>query len=217
MGSGPRKNVAVGFSSALFLAVVVGGCVVPTDPDPEELTRRVLAVRIDAPSYRLTVNQMMPLQAIPLAAGGVPVEGVPVAWRSQDPQRAIVDGDGRVLGVSPGSVRVSAEAGGATGSILLAIEAPPPPPLSVTLDPSSQTLWVGWSADIVAFITGGPEGSPTFWTCASSNASLVSVRITPSGCRATGVRLGTAVITVTASKGDEVASASVQMTVRSGG
>lgn len=217
MASGPKRTVWVASLSALMQVAVVGGCVVLTDPDPEDLARRVVSVQIDAPSHRLTVDQMMPLQAIPLDGRGVPVEGATVVWRSQNPQRATVDEYGQVFGVSPGSVAVSAEAGGTTGSILLAIEAPAPTPLSVTLDPSSQTLSVGWSADIVAFVTGGPEGSSTFWTCNSSNASLISVRITPFGCRATGVRLGTAVITVTASRGGEVANASVQMTVRSGG
>lgn len=201
----------------LALILMVPGCVVPTEPQEEMQTSRVSSVRIDVPTYRLAVGDVLTLRATPRDARGVPVQGASVYWRSLDPGVALVDHDGRVVGVSPGNVVVTAEAAGATGSVLLAVAPPPQPRFSLTLSPSTQTLWLGWSGDVVVTVSGGPHGTPASWSCISSNPAVLAVSNTQAGCAMTGIRLGTALVRVVAGRGGEFATASVPVTITPAG
>ncbi|MSR22587.1 MAG: hypothetical protein EXR92_03435 [Gemmatimonadetes bacterium] len=74
----------------------------------------------------------------------------------------------------------------------------PPPPLSATFTPSSQTINVGGTADFAVGITGG-EGTAA-WTCTSSGAAATVVVI-ETGCRVKAVSAGSVTITASVTKG----------------
>ena len=203
----------------LFAALAATGCLVVTEPREEESPTEVASVRVEAPADTLRVDSTLVLQAVPLSADGTPIDGLAPSWTSLNPARASVDDVGRVLGISAGSVTIEVRVSGVAGSLSLDVRPnpAPPSPLQVTLTPPTLTLQTGASGDFAVGISGGLEGAQASWTCASSNAGVASVSTTSVGCRATGGAPGSASVTVTVSKGNQLANAGAQVTVVAGG
>ena len=203
----------------LIVALTATGCVVVTEPREDESQTEVASVRVEAPADTVRVDSLLVLQAVPLNAGGTPIDGLAPSWTSLNPGRASVDDVGRVLGISVGSVTIEARVSGVAGSVSLDVRPnpAPPSPLQVTLTPPTLTLQSGASGDLAVGISGGLEGAQASWTCATSNAGVASVTTTSVGCRATGGAPGSASVTVTVSRGNQLANAGAQVTVVAGG
>lgn len=71
-----------------------------------------------------------------------------VTWESRDPRLAVVDGDGVVTPVAPGTARISASQGGVTGSVALIVTGATLETIDVLLD--STTLAAGTHARLAA-------------------------------------------------------------------
>src|SRR6201999_2726224 len=73
-------------------------------------------------------------------ANGNPVTGITFAWATGSNTIATVSGTGVVTGQSVGSTTLTATGGG-RGSAALPRNGTPPPPASVTLAPTSATIY----------------------------------------------------------------------------
>jgi uncharacterized lipoprotein YddW (UPF0748 family) len=98
------------------------------------------AVVLSADSVRLAVGAQAQLTAEVRDAGGQPLAGRAVTWRSGAPTTAGVAG-GTVTGVAAGSTLVIAESGGRadTARVVVVATAPPPPPPALV---EGRALWV---------------------------------------------------------------------------
>ena len=74
----------------------------------------------------------------------------------------------------------------------------------LSVSPSAATVAVGDSIRLVATVVGAPETALA--RCSTSEPSVASVGLTPTGCTAVGESAGTAVITVTARSGVQAAA-----------
>lgn len=90
----------------------------------------------------------------------------------------------------------------------------PPPPLVVSVSPQNQQILVGQTADFTVNISGGADGVAATWTCVSGNTAFVGTAVvTATGCRVTGVAVGSTTVTASVTKGTQSASAGGQITV----
>jgi len=195
----------VAFGAALVLTLVLAAC----DAGPSE--PQVASVRVDAPSPAVVVGETLQLTAVPLDAGGSPIQGLPVIWSSSAEQVLQVDGSGRVTGVSVGSATVRAQVGGVTGSRTL--EVIPVPVASIVVNPPRLEITRGaeflldvtlrdaagnaLSDRVVLFESGNPQVATV-----SVSGQVLGVRVGSTGItvRSGGV---TAVVPVTVLPGDE--------------
>ncbi|MCC6930789.1 MAG: Ig-like domain-containing protein [Gemmatimonadaceae bacterium] len=130
--------------------------------------------------------------------------GRTITWRSANPAIATVDSLGRVMGIAPGVVDVSATTNGKTGTATLTVRDVPVALVSVT--PPSAQLQEGIALQLAAtpYDGGGAAIPRRTATWQSSAPALVSV---DSGGRVTALAQGTA--TITAIIGGTQGSASV--------
>ncbi|MEW5928953.1 MAG: Ig-like domain-containing protein [Gemmatimonadota bacterium] len=106
--------------AALFLLAAAGGCDSPSGPrEPVPST-----VQVAAPDSTLRVGRTLQLAAEVRDAAGKPIPAGSVAWSSSDTTLARVSATGEVTGVRRGSVRITAAAGEATGSVTLRVFSP---------------------------------------------------------------------------------------------
>ena len=183
-GSGPGR---VAFGAALVLTLVLAAC----DSGPSE--PQVASVRVDAPSPAVVVGETVQLSAVPLDAGGSPIQGLSVIWSSSADQVLQVDGSGRVTGVSVGSATARAQVGGITGSRTL--EVIPVPVASIEVNPPQLEITRGdeFLLDVTLRDAAGNELSDRVVLFESGNPQVATVSVIG---RVLGVRAGSTQITV---------------------
>jgi hypothetical protein len=123
----------------LFLAA---GCGSPSGPGD-----RVASVDVTPAGPAVLVGGTVQLTATPRDASGAAVTGVTVSWQSESTGVASVSGTGLVTGVAAGTSRITATAGGRSGSVTATVSEPSPVQLTSI---SPATLQPG----ITATITG---------------------------------------------------------------
>lgn len=155
----------------------------------------VASVRIHPQLPGLAAGETVMLTANPTDRLGTALPGRVVSWTSSDPEVAVVEPDGSLLGVSPGTTRVSASVGAGLAWLELRITAPQVG--SVRLEPSVLMLRTGEDAVLKAIVLGGRGGSltgvPITWE--SSDPTVASVA---GDGRVTAQRFGLARIAATA-------------------
>lgn len=180
--------------SRLLLALALGA--LPVLAACDEPTRETPAaeVMVTGGLPVVEVGDTLHLAAAVLGAGGSELAGRRVEWRSSAPAVATVE-DGVVTGRSVGRATITATAGGASGSLEVAVE---PEVGSILLYPFTTTLAVGATAQVNALplspSSHGLEGVTLRWSTTDP-----AVATADSG-RVRGVGPGTADVVVWAGR-----------------
>ena len=82
-------------------------------------------VAVSAPFTTVEIGQSVQLSAAATDASGSVVQGAVLKWTSSAVAIAVVDGTGLVSARAPGTVTITASAGGAAGSLELTVTPPP--------------------------------------------------------------------------------------------
>jgi trimeric autotransporter adhesin len=161
------------------------------------VTRVPVASVVVAPSLdTLVVLAQLQLTATPQDAAGHPLAGRTITWDGSDDNIATVSSNGRVTALSPGSMTVSATAGGKTGTAtIVVIQAPV---ASVELSPTTQSVVVGQTTPAFTAVTKDAAGHVLTGRTVTFNSDNTGVAtIDQTSGVATGVSQGTAQITAT--------------------
>lgn len=172
-----RPALRLGLALALgALPAALAGCDDPARSEP------VAAVDVTASDTRLAVGQTLQLAIAVRDAGGEEIAGRQVTWTSSNEAVATV-ANGQVTGRAPGSVTITASAGGKQDQVELAVD---PAAARVTLEPDTFRLVVGNTVAIQP---------PTGDALANARARVLAVPRDASG----GVMLGVPVRFTTSS------------------
>ncbi len=106
---------------------------VETPPVATTLTVSPASARLEAP------GQTVRLAAEVRDQNGAPMTGVEIAWSSDSPAVAAVDGDGLVTAVADGAATIAAAAGELSASAAVTVETPPVA-TTLTVSPASARL-----------------------------------------------------------------------------
>ena len=109
---------AQGIGTATITATCEGGrgtATVTVTPAP------VASVEVTPASGSLGVGQTLQLTATPRDSAGAPAAGWTVTWTSGDSAKALVSGGGLVTARAPGTVTISASAGGRSGTATVVV------------------------------------------------------------------------------------------------
>ncbi|MFL5606534.1 MAG: beta strand repeat-containing protein, partial [Gemmatimonadaceae bacterium] len=165
-------------------------------------------VAVQPVSSALAVGQSTTLAATVTDANGTVLTGRLVTWSSSNPSVATVNATtGVVTGVSVGSATITATSEGKTGTAAVTVTAVPV--ASVTVNPTTENLFVGQTAVLSATVkdaNGAVVAVQPTWT--SSNPLVAAVSSTG---LLTAVAPGSA--TITASAGGKSGAASVVVTL----
>lgn len=201
--------------SVALLTLTLAGCgddpVSPPPPPPPPSP--IASVQVSPAEDALLVGQTRQLTAIPRTAGGEILPAPAVGWSSNAAGVATVTAAGVITGLAEGTAIITATIGAKSGSAMITVLRPAPPPPTVArvdLDVTAIDMVEGSSHGFVA-TPRDPDGQPVtglgmIWS--SSHSDIVSVG--PGHGLATALRPGTATITVRV-HGKE-ASATVQVT-----
>jgi len=169
---------------------------------------RIARVEILSTPAPVVVGGATKLNAVARIASGDPRTDVRIDWASNNPSVATVDAAGLVTGLSPGRAKLRATAEGASGEIDIEVAANPVRKLA--LDPRTRNARTG---DVVRFspiaydASDGMVKSPSIrWSVGGEGASIYE------DGAFVAERPGSYVITATS--GDQVATASIVVTPR---
>lgn len=115
----------------------------------------VATVNVTAPAPTLGTGGTMQLAVLLRDATGGPIGDRPVTWTSSDNTIASVTGNGIVTGLRPGTVTISAQSEGITGSVQLAVVTAQSPTITAV---SPETLEPGGTITITGANFGGNPG-----------------------------------------------------------
>lgn len=206
LGPGTGEQTATAQAAGFTVGTFTVTAQAPAPPPPAA----VASVEVTPASGSVAVGGALDLNATARDAAGNVLTGRALGWRSANADVATVDGQGRVVGVKPGTATIIATVEGKTGTAQVTVLAPPPVPVaSVAVQPGSATLVsLGATRQFTAVARDANgnvlAGAPISWT--SSNPGVAQVN---SGGLATAVANGTA--TITARSGD--ASGTATLTV----
>jgi len=158
--------------------------------------------RVDVASIRilphvsvLGVGEELRLQAQATDRLGSSLPGRLVTWTSSTADVAVVESDGRLRGIGPGSARISASIG--AGLAFFELKVSPVALAAIRIEPVALALRTGGVAQLKAIVQsargGLLTGFPIEWE--SSDPAIATV---DAGGAVTGVRFGTARIAATA-------------------
>lgn len=164
----------------------------------------VSSVEVTPEEQTVEVGETASFEAMVLDANENQIDGAEVAWTSSEEETATIDDAGEATGVSPGSVTITAESDGVTGTATLIVSVPV---ASVEVSPDSTELTaIGDTARLTATATdeqgGVIDDAVVTWT--SSDDSIATV---DEAGLVTAEADGTA--TVTAAAGDASGTATV--------
>ncbi|HWJ21686.1 MAG TPA: Ig-like domain-containing protein [Gemmatimonadaceae bacterium] len=168
--------------------------------------KAVGSVTVTPASAKLTVGTSTNLAVALFDAGGQPLTGRDVAWKSSDEAVASVDANGRVTALAPGAAIVTATSEGRSASA--AITVVPVAVGAVSIAPSSAAIVVGQSTQLTANVTD-VNGAPLrdrFVAWSSSNDQIATVS-------SSGLVVARAVGTVTITATVEAKSATASVSV----
>src|SRR5258708_2558285 len=139
-GARHQGRYKAGSDTGKVKVVVKGGgsadtAVVTVTPAP------VAIVVMSSAAVSVVAGQTVQLTATPEDAGGNPLSGRVVTWASTNPGAASINSSGLVSGVAAGAATVSATSEGQSGTVAVAVTAPPV--ASVTASPASAHRRVG--------------------------------------------------------------------------
>jgi trimeric autotransporter adhesin len=156
----------------------------------------VASVSVTPSPDTLVVLQQLQLTATPLDASGNPLTGRTITWDGSNDNVATVSSNGRVTALSPGSMTVSATAGGKTGTATIVVV--DVPVASVELSPTTQSVVVGQNTPAFTAVTKDAGGHVLTGRTVTFNSDNTGVAtIDQNSGVATGVSAGTAHITAT--------------------
>lgn len=170
----------------------------------------VSTVLVTLDSSTLAVSHTAHASAVAKDASGNILTGRAVSWTSDTPAVAAIDPtSGVVIGVSPGTAKLTATVGGTTGTITITITRIPVATVAVTLD--SASLQVGHTAHATAVtmdangnvltgrVVGWSSGTPSVAMIDAATGVITAVTAGPAQITATVEgKTGSATITVTA-------------------
>jgi uncharacterized protein YjdB len=171
--SGGITAVAVGATTIIASAGGASGSVVITVTAPA-----TASVSVTAPQTSLTVGQTVQAVATVRDASGSTIAGATAFWSSSNAAVATVSQSGVITGVAAGSANITASNSGKSGSVAIAVTAPPtsppPPPPSgsvpsaapalpqatvdVSWPSSSRTLYVNAGGNLQAALDSAKRG-----------------------------------------------------------
>jgi uncharacterized protein YjdB len=138
------------------------------------------------------------------------IPGIAVTWSSSDDGIAIVSSAGRVTGVAPGEVTITASAGGQSATATITVdEAPPAPVASIELTPATATVQIGSTVQLAAVARDAAGNILTGRTVAWSSDNQAIATVSESGL-VSGIAAGAA--TITAASEGVSATAAVTVT-----
>ncbi len=211
-----NAGVAQVTTSGAVTAVVPGSTTITVTSEGRSATVGVVVSAVPIASIRITPNQSTLavggdtlLTATALDASGALLTGRAITWSSGAPSVATVSSTGVVTAVGVGTVIVLAQAEGRIGSAAVTVNAPPI--ATVTIAPSSASLDVGGTRDLVATVTDA-NGATVFGRVVLWNASTPAVATVSTTGRVTAVTAGTSTITATVDGKSGTASITVSPT-----
>ena len=113
------RNTARRFGVLVAMGLAVSAC-----DDVSVNPIGVASIEISPRQLELAVGSLIQLSATARAADGSELPGVALQWSSSDPALATVDGSGRVTGLGPGAVAITASSAGAVGSAAVRVDLP---------------------------------------------------------------------------------------------
>lgn len=200
-------------SSGLATAVSIGTAQIVAAVEGKSGSAALTVAPVPVGSITITpttgsviVGQSIQLAAIPRDSAGSVLIGRTVEWRSSDISRAAVSDSGVVVGLSPGSVDITASAEGKTAKANVTVTAVPVAAIALSGVPSP--FFVGRSVQLIARLTDAAgntlTGRKIDWV--SSNSAIASVTDS-------GVVLARAPGTVTISATSEGKIGTAQMVI----
>ena len=134
-----------------------------------------------------------------------------VTWKSDKPEIATVDANGKVTGVKAGeaTITVTTEDGSKTATCKVTVKAATIAVTGVTLNKTATSLLVGGSETLTATVAPADATNKKV-TWKSSDAAVASV---DANGKVTGVKAGEATITVTTEDGAKTATCKVTVTI----
>ena len=136
----------------------------------------VASVLVSPDSLNVPVSATGQLAALVLDSVGNPLTGRSLTWQSGDPAVATVNATGTVSGVAPGTVTVTAAAGGRTGSATVVV--PQPSPGSIVVTPAVDTVVTGATVQLSAVVRDSlgtiVPGAVVGWSTSDATVATVS-------------------------------------------
>jgi uncharacterized protein YjdB len=174
----------------------------------------VASVTVTPASAGVTVGGTRQLAATARDAAGNVLNGRSITWTSTDPTVATVSATGLVRGVAVGNATITAASEGQSGTAAITVSFVPV--ATVTVAPSSTSLFVGGTAQLSATLkdsAGGVlTGRSVTWTSSAAGVAAVSA----SGM-VTGASAGSATITASSEGKNGTAAITVrQASARAG-
>jgi len=189
-------------------------------PPPSPAPVATISVSLSASSIQ--IGQTANATATLYDANGNTLSGRVVAWTSSNVSVATVQANGTVLAIAAGSATIRATSEGKTNSANLSVSAAAPVPVAtVSVSPASASLQVGGTTPLSATTRDGGgnilNGRAIAWSSSNPLVSTVSgsglvTAIAAGSATITALsetKIGTSLITVTASSPPPVATVSV--------
>ena len=201
-----QLGLVTGESEGTVIITATSGGIIGTDtvivtPAP------VASVTLSSPGTHLGVGATIQFSATPRDAQGQPLVR-PVTWASSDSSIATVSPSGLVLGVSPGSILLTATSEGVIGSDTLVVEFEAV--ASVAVDPSSVAVGAGLAVQLSATVIG-TSGDTLINRVVTWSSSAPGVASVDSNGLVTGQAAGSATITATSEGVDGTSNVTVQV------
>jgi hypothetical protein len=133
-------------------------------------------VTLSAAKRLLDVGESIPLGAVVTDSGGARVANAVVQWRSGDPARVEVSGQGVATARQPGRVRITATSGRWSGAIDLTVRASRITRIALAPPAGAGALTVGRNVEVGATVERerpGTGSAPLVWR--SSNPAVATV------------------------------------------
>lgn len=191
-----------GATTAVLTAKAIGQATITATSEGKNGTTTVTVVQ--APVASVTVapdtatiqaGASTQLTATTKDANGNTLTGRTVTWSSSNPGAAVVDQNGKVTGVAPGTATITATSEGKSGTAQITVTSPPVG--SVTVTPGSASIPVYRTVQLDAK-TLDAAGHPLEGRMVTWSSSADQIATTSSSGLVTGIAAGSAVITALA-------------------
>lgn len=194
--------------AAVLLTTAFWSCSKDEDPEPTPPIVSVTGVTLDKSSISILVGASETLAA---TVSPKDAANKNVSWKSDKPEIAAVDANGKVTGVAAGeaTITVTTEDGGKTATCKVTVKAATVAVADVKLNKTELTLEVDGSETLTATVAPDDATNQNV-TWKSDNPEIVTVDATG---KVTGVAIGEATITVTTEDGGKTATCKVAVKV----
>ena len=192
------------FVTAVLFTTNFWSCSKNEDPEPTPPAVTVTGVSLNKTTLTLNIGASETLAA---TVSPKDAANKKVSWKSDKPEIAAVDANGKVTGVKAGeaTITVTTEDGGKTASCKVTVKDAVVAVTGVTLNKSDLSLETGASETLTATVAPADATNKKV-TWKSSDAAVATV---DANGKVTGVKAGEATITVTTEDGGKTASCRV--------